>query len=297
MPRASANGIELEYETFGDQTKPAMLLIMGLGVQMLGWDERFCNMLVDRGFFVIRYDNRDVGLSTHTEGPIPNPLELMAGNTSSAAYTLDDMADDAAGLLDHLGITAAHVAGVSMGGMIGQTLAAKHADRVLSLASIMSTTGNSEVGQPQQAAVAALITPMPADRAGYIDAAVNAFSIIGSPGYPPDQERLRALIGASYDRSYDPIGFLRQLAGIMASGDRTETLHSIKAPTVVIHGEDDPLIVLSGGEATAAAIPGAKLVKIPGMGHDLPPELWPQFIDEIVENTARAAVGGPAPGG
>jgi pimeloyl-ACP methyl ester carboxylesterase len=297
MPRASANGIELEYETFGDQTKPAMLLIMGLGVQMLGWDERFCNMLVDRGFFVIRYDNRDVGLSTHTEGPIPNPLELMAGNTSSAAYTLDDMADDAAGLLDHLGITAAHVAGVSMGGMIGQTLAAKHADRVLSLASIMSTTGNSEVGQPQQAAVAALITPMPADRAGYIDAAVNAFSIIGSPGYPPDQERLRALIGASYDRSYNPIGFLRQLAGIMASGDRTETLHSIKAPTVVIHGEDDPLIVLSGGEATAAAIPGAKLVKIPGMGHDLPPELWPQFIDEIVENTARAAVGGPAPGG
>jgi pimeloyl-ACP methyl ester carboxylesterase len=183
-----------------------------------------------------------------------------------------------------------------MGGMIGQTLAARHPDRVLSLASIMSTTGNSEVGQPTQAAIAALITPMPGDRDGYVDAAVRAFSVIGSPGYPPDEERLRALIGASYDRAYNPIGFLRQLAGIMASGDRTEALRAIKAPTVVIHGDDDPLIGKSGGEATAEAIPGAKLVAIPGMGHDLPPELWPQFIDEIVENAERAAVGGPAPG-
>src|SRR6185503_10227243 len=257
MPRAQTNGIELEYETFGDSTRPAMLLIMGLGVQMLGWDERFCNMLADRGFFVIRFDNRDVGLSTHTEGPIPNPLQLMAQDFSSATYTLDDMADDTAGLLDHLGITAAHVVGVSMGGMIGQTLAAKHPDRVLSLASIMSTTGNSQVGQPKQEAIAALITPMPGDRDGYVDAAVRAFTVIGSPGYPPDEERLRALIGASYDRAYNPIGFLRQLAGIMASGDRTETLRGIKAPTVVIHGDDDPLIVKSGGEATAEAIPGA----------------------------------------
>ena len=297
MPRAPSNGIELEYETFGDQTKPAMLLIMGLGVQMLGWDERFCNMLADRGFFVIRFDNRDVGLSTHTEGPIPNPLQLMAQDFSSATYTLDDMADDTAGLLDHLGIAAAHVVGVSMGGMIGQTLAARHPDRVLSLASIMSSTGNSEVGQPTQAAIAALITPMPGDRDGYVDATVRAFSVIGSPGYPPDEERLRALIGASYDRAYNPIGFLRQLAGIMASGDRTDALRTIKAPTVVIHGDDDPLIGKSGGEATAEAIPGAKLVTIPGMGHDLPPELWPQFIDEIVENAERAAVGGPAPGG
>ena len=294
MPRASANGIEIEYETFGDQTKPAILLIMGLGVQMLGWDERFCNTLADRGFFVIRYDNRDVGLSTHTEGPVPNPLELMGGNFSSASYTLDDMAGDAAGLLDHLGIAAAHVVGVSMGGMIAQTLAAKHPDRVLSLTSIMSTTGNSEVGQPKQEALVALITPMPGDRDGYVDGTVKAFGVIASPGYPPDEERLRALIGASYDRSYNPIGFLRQLAGIMKSGDRTEALRQIKAPTLVIHGEDDPLIVKSGGEATAQAIPGAKLVTIPGMGHDLPPELWPQFIDEIVENTERAAVGGPA---
>ncbi|HZO58861.1 MAG TPA: alpha/beta hydrolase [Solirubrobacterales bacterium] len=297
MPRAQVNnGIELEYETFGDQTRPALLLIMGLGVQMLGWDERFCNALVDRGFFVIRFDNRDVGLSTHTEGPIPNPLELMGGNYSSASYTLDDLADDTAGLLDHLGIAAAHVVGASMGGMVAQTLAAKHPERVLSLTSIMSTTGNSEVGQPKPEALTALITPMPGDRAGYIEGAVSAFKVIGSPKYPADEERLRDVVGRSYDRSYNPVGFLRQLAGIMASGDRTETLRQIKAPTLVIHGEDDPLIVKSGGEATAAAIPGAKLVVIPGMGHDLPPELWPQFIDEIVENTERAAVGGPAPG-
>jgi pimeloyl-ACP methyl ester carboxylesterase len=297
MPRAQVNnGIELEYETFGDQTRPALVLIMGLGVQMLGWDERFCNALADRGFFVIRFDNRDVGLSTHTEGPIPNVLELMAGNYSSAQYTLDDLADDTAGLLDHLGIAAAHVVGVSMGGMIAQTLAAKHPDRVLSLTSIMSSTGNTEVGQPRPEALTALITPMPGDRAGYIEGAVNTFRVIGSPKYPADEERLRDVIGRSYDRSHEPIGLLRQLAGILASGDRTEALRSIKAPTLVIHGEDDPLIVKSGGEATAGAIPGAKLVVIPGMGHDLPPELWPQFIDEIVENTERAAVGGPAPG-
>ncbi len=296
MPRAQVNGIEIEYETFGDATKPALLLIMGLGVQMLGWDEGFCRMLADRGFHVIRFDNRDVGLSTHTEAPVPNVLELMGGNYSSASYTLDDMAEDTAGLLDHLGIAAAHVVGASMGGMIGQTLAAKHPDRVLSLTSIMSTTGNSEVGQPRPEAITALITPMPADRDGYIDAVVRSFDVIGSPGYPADGERLRSVIAASYDRAHNPEGFFHQLAGIMASGDRTEALRSIKAPTVVIHGEEDPLIVKSGGEATAAAIPGAKLVTIPGMGHDLPPELWPRFIDEIVENTERAAVGGPAHG-
>ena len=296
MPRAQSNGIEIEYETFGDPAKPALLLVMGLGVQMLGWDESFCKLVADRGFHVIRFDNRDAGLSTHSEGPVPNPLELMMGNVSSASYTLDDMADDTAGLLDHLGIAAAHIVGASMGGMIGQTLAAKHPDRVLSLTSIMSTTGGSDVGQPKPEALTALITPMPGDRDGYIDGVVRSFSVIGSPGYPPDQERLRAVIAASYDRSHYPEGFMHQLAGIMASGDRTEALRSIKAPTLVIHGEDDPLIVLSGGEATAAAIPGAKLLKIPGMGHDLPPQLWPQFIDEIVENTERAAVGGPAPG-
>jgi pimeloyl-ACP methyl ester carboxylesterase len=293
MPRAQTNGIELEYETFGDPSNPAMLLIMGLGVQMLGWDERFCNMLVDRGFFVIRFDNRDVGLSSKIEdGPMPNPLQLMAGDYSSASYTLDDMADDTAGLLDALDIEAAHVVGVSMGGMIGQTLACRHPERVLSLTSIMSSTGSQESGQPKPEVLAALITPVPSDRAGYVDATANMFKLIGSPGYPPDEDELRTLIGASYDRSYHPAGFLRQLAAVAASGDRSKAIRNIKVPTLIIHGEDDPLIVLSGGEATAAAIPGSKLVKIPGMGHDLPPALWPQFIDGIVENAERA--GAPA---
>ena len=290
MPRAQANGIELEYDTFGDPGKPAMLLIMGLGVQMLGWDERFCNMLAERGYYVIRYDNRDVGLSTKIEdGPVPNPLALMGGDTSSASYTLDDMADDAAGLLDALDIDAAHVVGVSMGGMIGQVLTCRHPERVLSLTSIMSSTGSSESGQPKPEVVAAIITPAPSDREGYVDAMVGAFGLIGSPGYPPDEAQLREVIGASYDRAYYPAGFLRQLAAIMASGDRSAAICAIGVPTLVIHGEDDPLITLSGGEATAAAIPGSKLVKIPGMGHDLPPALWPRFVDEIVENAERAS--------
>jgi pimeloyl-ACP methyl ester carboxylesterase len=288
------NGIELFWDERGEG--PPIVLVMGIGAQMILWPEGFCDMLAARGFRVIRFDNRDVGLSTHTEAPVPNVLELMGGNYSSASYTLDDLAEDTAGLLDHLGIAAAHVVGASMGGMIGQTLAAKHPDRVLSLTSIMSTTGNSEVGQPKPEAITALITPMPADRDGYIESVVRSFGVIGSPGYPADGERLRSVIAASYDRAHNPEGFFHQLAGIMASGDRTEALRSIKAPTVVIHGEEDPLIVKSGGEATAGAIPGAKLVTIPGMGHDLPPQLWPQFIDEIVENTERAAVGGPAPG-
>src|SRR5687768_2616804 len=297
MPRAKTNGIELEYETFGEPSKPTVLLIMGLGVQMLGWDERFCKMLSDRGFHVVRFDNRDVGLSTKIDGgPPPNPLQLMAGDTSSASYTLDDMADDTAGLLDALDVEAAHVVGVSMGGMIAQTLACRHPDRVLSLTSIMSSTGSQTTGQPKPEVFAALVTPAPADGDGYVDATANMFKLIGSPGYPPDEDELRALIGASYDRSHYPDGFLRQLAGILASGDRGEAICKIGVPTLVIHGEDDPLIVVSGGEATAAAIPGSKLVKIPGMGHDLPPALWPRFIDEIVENTERASAPAGAAG-
>jgi pimeloyl-ACP methyl ester carboxylesterase len=188
MPRAQTNGIELEYESFGDPSKPTVLLIMGLGVQMLGWDERFCNLLADRGFHVVRFDNRDIGLSTKIEGGrAPNPLELMGGDFSSASYTLDDMADDTAGLLDALDVEAAHVVGVSMGGMIGQTLACRHPERVLSLTSIMSSTGSQETGQPKPEVFAAMITPTPSDREGYVDAGANLFTLIGSPAYPPDR--------------------------------------------------------------------------------------------------------------
>jgi pimeloyl-ACP methyl ester carboxylesterase len=293
MPLAKTNGIELEYETFGDPSKPAMLLIMGLGMQLLAWDERFCRLLADRGFFVIRFDNRDIGLSSKIEGgPDPNPIALMSGDYSSASYTLDEMADDTAGLLKALDIDAAHVVGVSMGGMIGQTLACRHPERVLSLTSIMSSTGSRQSGQPKPEALGALITPLPADRDGYLDATMNIWRVIGSPGYPVDEGELRDMLGAAYDRAYYPAGFLRQLAAIAASGDRSSAICDISAPTLVIHGEDDPLIQVSGGEATAAAIPGSKLVKIPGMGHDLPPQLWEQFIDAIVENAERA--GAPA---
>jgi pimeloyl-ACP methyl ester carboxylesterase len=268
---------------------------MGLGMQMLAWREEFCQLLADRGFFVIRYDNRDVGLSTKMEDAgTPDLMALMAGDYSSAKYTLDDMADDAAGLLSALDIDAAHVAGASMGGMIAQALAIHHPDRVLSLTSIMSTTGNPEVGQPRPEAIPALISPAPNDRDGFIEYQAGLFKLIGSPAYPADPERLRGLIARSYDRMNYPIGFMRQLAGVVASPDRTEALGSVQAPTLVIHGENDPLIQVSGGEATANAVPGAKLLKIPGMGHDLPPELWPQFVDAIVENTERARAGAEA---
>jgi pimeloyl-ACP methyl ester carboxylesterase len=295
MPLASTNGIELEYEVFGDSADPAMLLVMGLGMQLLAWEEDFCRMLAERGFYVIRYDNRDVGLSTKIEdAPVPDLFALMAGDGSSAGYTLEDMVDDAAGLLDHLEIEAAHVVGVSMGGMIAQALVIHLPERVLSLTSIMSTTGDRTVGQPRQSALPALISPAPEGRDAYIEYTLNLFKLIGSPAYPMDEDRFRALASSMYDRMHYPIGFMRQLAAIVASPDRTPALGSVRAPTLVIHGEEDPLIQVSGGEATANAIPGAKLMKVPGMGHDLPRELWPEFVNAIVENTERARAGAQA---
>jgi len=288
---AQANGIEIAYETFGDPERPAILLVMGLGVQMLGWPDEFCELLADRGFHVIRFDNRDVGRSTKIEGGPPPDLAaaMMTGDASSASYTLDDMANDAFGLLDHLGIEAAHVVGISMGGMIGQTMAIGRPERVLSLTSIMSTTGDRAVGQPLAEVLPVLVTPAPADRPGFVDHAVSMWRVIASPGFPFDEERIRLLAGASYERSYHPAGFGRQLLAIAASGDRTEALGAVRVPTLVIHGKEDPLITVSGGEATARAIPDAELMVIPGMGHDLPLALWPQVIDAIVQNTARAA--------
>jgi pimeloyl-ACP methyl ester carboxylesterase len=295
VPTAPANGIEIEYEAFGSSEDPTILLVMGIGVQLLGWDERFCGVLVERGFRVVRFDNRDVGLSTKLDdAPVPNTLSLLMGDTSSASYTLDDMAADTAGLLDAIEVEAAHLVGASMGGMIAQTVAVLYPERVLSLTSIMSTTGDSAVGQPHESAIPALITPAPGDREGRIEQAVKLFKLIESPGYPADEEALRAVVTASYDRSYNPAGFARQLAAILASGDRTEALGRIRAPTLVVHGEEDPLIVRSGGEATARAIPDARLKLIPGMGHDLPPALWPELVDAIVENIERAATVGSA---
>jgi pimeloyl-ACP methyl ester carboxylesterase len=286
---APANGIELVYESFGDPADPTMLLVMGLGVQMLGWDEGLCELLAARGFRTVRFDNRDVGRSTKIEGgPRPDLMAAAMGDASSASYTLDEMADDCAGLLDHLGVQAAHVVGVSQGGMIAQTLAIRHPDRVLSLASIMSSTGDRAVGQPHPEALPTLLTSGPADREGFAESAVQVFRVIGSPGFDADEEKLRELARASFDRGYHPEGTARQLLAILASGDRTETLRRLDVPTVVIHGTDDALIDVSGGKATAAAIPGARLELIEGMGHDLPRELWPRFVDLIAENAERA---------
>lgn len=286
---APANGIELVYESFGDPADPTMLLVMGLGVQMLGWDEELCELLAGRGFRAVRFDNRDVGRSTKIEGgPRPDLMAAAMGDASSASYTLDEMAGDCVGLLDHLGVQAAHVVGVSQGGMIAQTLAIRHPERVLSLASIMSSTGDRAVGQPHPEALPTLLTSGPADREGFAESAVQVFRVIGSPGFDADEEKLRKLARASFDRGYYPEGTARQLLAILASGDRTETLRRLDVPTVVIHGTDDALIDVSGGKATAAAIPGARLELIEGMGHDLPRELWPRFVDLIAENAERA---------
>jgi pimeloyl-ACP methyl ester carboxylesterase len=286
---AQIGDVEIAYEEFGDPNDPAMLLIMGLGVQMLGWDEDLCRMLAAEGFRVVRFDNRDVGRSTWYEGPAPDWTVLAVGDAGTATYLLDEMAADALKLLDHLGIDAAHVVGASLGGMIAQTLAIRHPERVLSLTSMMSTTGERSVGQPHPEALGALFDPPPNDREGIAEWAVRNWRVIGSPGFEPDDDAIRERARATFDRGYNPRGVGRQLAAILASGDRTAELRKLRLPTLVIHGEDDPLIDVSGGKATAAAIPDAKLILIPGMGHDLPRELWPRFVEEIVRNAGRPA--------
>jgi pimeloyl-ACP methyl ester carboxylesterase len=286
---ARVNGIEIAYETFGDPSNETVLLIMGLGVQMLGWDEEFCRMLAERGYRVVRFDNRDVGRSTKIEGGSrPDVMAAIAGNGNSASYLLADMADDCTGLLDELGVDAAHLVGASQGGMIAQTAAIRTPERVLSLTSIMATTGDPAVGQPHEEALPALLTRPPADRDGFIDFVVGAWKLIGSPGFDVDEEALRARAGASYDRGIFPEGTARQLVAIIASGDRTEALRELDVPTTVIHGADDILVDASGGKATAAAIPGARLELIEGMGHDLPRQLWPRLVDLVVATAERA---------
>jgi pimeloyl-ACP methyl ester carboxylesterase len=289
VQKASCNGIELAYESFGDPTHPPLVLVMGFTMQMVAWADAFCAQLVGKGYYVIRFDNRDVGHSTKiTSGPKPNVMAALSGDVSSASYALEDMADDTAGLLDALGIGRAHVVGVSMGGMISQLLAIKHPKRVRSLCSIMSTTGDRTVGQARPDVLPILMMPPPPDRDGNITARVAVARAISSPGFPFDEQRMRDMSERSYDRDNDPKGAVRQLLAILAARDRTADLAKITAPTVVIHGADDPLINKSGGEATARAIPNAQLVLIPGMGHDLPEGAWPQIIDAIDTNARRA---------
>jgi pimeloyl-ACP methyl ester carboxylesterase len=285
---AEANGIQIAYETFGDPADPPLLLVMGLASQMILWDEELCGMFVERGFHVIRFDNRDVGHSSHVRGGgKPRVLRAMAGITRNPHYTLDHLADDAFGLLDQLEIEGAHVAGASMGGMIAQTMAIRRPERVLSLASIMSTTGNRRVGMPRLRALGLLLRKAPRDRDSYVEYVAGIFKVIGSPGYDRDETWIRKLAGESFDRGVDRAGPGRQLVAIQASGDRTRALAGVRCPTVVIHGTDDPLIPVRAGRATARAIPGAELIEIEGMGHDLPPELWPRIADAVERNAQR----------
>ena len=281
--------IEIAYETFGDASDPAVLLVMGLATQMIAWHEDFCGQLADRGFHVIRFDNRDVGRSSAMRDiPAPTIRQLALRSRKAAGYTLSDMAGDAVGLLDHLGVERAHVVGASMGGMIAQTIAIEHPQRVLSLCSIMSNTGTRWSGQPKLATYRVLLSTQPNDREDFIGHVVRMYRVIGSPGFERDEDELRDIAGRSYDRGRNPAGSGRQLAAIIASGDRTAGLRRVSAPTVVIHGTKDRLVSPSGGRATAKAVPGAKLVRIPGMGHDLPRGAWPRIIGEIAENAARA---------
>jgi pimeloyl-ACP methyl ester carboxylesterase len=289
MPRAKSNGLELEYETFGDRSNnPALVLVMGLGAQMIAWDAGFCRALAGEGFHVIRFDNRDIGLSTYLdEVAAPDLRAVLAGDHTAVPYLLGDMADDIVGLLDTLGIAKAHVVGASMGGMIAQQFAIDHPDRLLSLCSIMSTTGDPTVGQSTPEALAALMSPPAACREQALAQGVAAYRVLGSPGFPVDNEELLAKVAMNYDRAYHPAGSQRQTAAILASPDRTEGLRGVTVPTLVIHGDADPLVNPSGGKATAAAVPGADLLLIPGMGHDLPSGAWPAIVEAIARNTRR----------
>jgi pimeloyl-ACP methyl ester carboxylesterase len=287
MPHITANSIEIEYDTVGSPTDPALLLVTGLSAQLIEWQEDFVHRIAGHGFQVIRFDNRDAGKSSWLdELPVPDIAGLLAG-TTAPPYSLGDMGNDAAALLDAVGIRAAHVVGVSMGGMIAQRLVIDHPDKVLSMTSIMSTTGDPDVGQLNNATVAALSGPPAGDRESAITTAIAGYRALGSPGFPASDEELRARAEATYERGYHPAGSARQLAAVFTATDRTEALHKVTVPTTVVHGEADPLVDISGGRATAAAIPDAELVTIPGMGHDCPPEVWPLIIDAIVHNARR----------
>jgi pimeloyl-ACP methyl ester carboxylesterase len=281
-------GVTLCYETFGDPANPTALLVMGLGTQMVAWHEDFCLQLADRGLHVVRFDNRDIGRSTHMKGRAPTIRQLLTRSKRAAHYTLRDMADDAAGLLEELELAPAHVVGASMGGMIAQCLAARHPEAVRSLTSIMSNTGSLRSGQPALRVYSVFLRRAPSEREAFIEHMERVFAAIGSRGLPRDPEDIRALAAMSYDRDRDPEAAGRQLAAIIAAGDRTPELRRITAPTLVIHGSADRLVSPSGGRATARAIPGADLVMIPGMGHDLPRAAWPTLLDAIAEHALRA---------
>jgi pimeloyl-ACP methyl ester carboxylesterase len=286
---APANGIEIAYQEIGDPEGEPLLLIMGLATQMLAWDEGFCAMLAERGFRVVRFDNRDIGRSTKIDSAgLPKRTDMLLGRRRTAPYLLRDMSDDTTGLMDHLGIESAHLVGASMGGMIAQTVAIRRPERVRSMVSMMSTTGSRWLGLPTWKALGTLFARPGSGRAAAIDHTVRVFRSIGSPAYPMDEAYFRKMAGISYDRSHSRAGVARQLHAITASGDRTAALRKLRMPTTVLHGAADPLIRPPAGRATARAIRGSHLRIFEGMGHDLPRQLWPDFVEEIGAVAARA---------
>ncbi|MFF0550178.1 alpha/beta fold hydrolase [Streptomyces sp. NPDC004311] len=295
-------GIEVAYERLGDPLAPPVLLVMGIGAQMIGWPDGFCAELVGRGLQVIRFDNRDTGLSTHfRDAPPPDFVAALGGDTSSAAYTLSDMAADCVGLLDALGLDGAHVVGASLGGAIAQTAAIEHPGRVRSLTSVMSTTGDPVVGRARPDALLAFGGPSPANREEVIARTVRIGRALDASAFPFDEAAAADRAGRSYDRDHDPVGVTRQAVASLASGDRTARLRELAVPTLVIHGADDPMCEVSGGRATAEAIAGADLVVIDGMGHGLPEALWPRIATLVADlvhrvESARGDLRPPAAG-
>jgi pimeloyl-ACP methyl ester carboxylesterase len=289
MPRAQVNGLELEYESFGDPAGTPLLLVMGLSYQMIEWDDAVCQLIADRGFWVTRFDNRDVGLSSKLDHlGIPDLLGAMMG-TAPALYTLDDMADDAVGLLDVLGVSAAHVVGVSMGGMIAQLIAINHPKRVLSLTSIMSTVGGPNVVQAEPEVAAALMLSPGPTREDRVEHSLGVRRLINGAGLPFDEDRARRKAERAVDRCFHPDGGLRQIVAILAAPDRAPALSLLTIPTLVIHGDQDPLVPPDNGRQTAAALPNARLIMIPDLGHNLPERVWPDVVDAIVALSGSAA--------
>jgi pimeloyl-ACP methyl ester carboxylesterase len=293
MPSVTANGIQIEYETFGNPSGRPLLLIIGFSGQMIEWDEDLCTDLAKSGHYVIRFDNRDTGLSTKFDGAgVPNIVEtigkIMKGEEIKPPYTLEDMADDGVGLLDALGIQKAHICGMSMGGMIAQTIAIRHPSRVLSLISIYSTTGNRGLPQPKPEILGLLISPPPNNRQAYIEHLLKLLRAIAGPGFGVDEAWTRKIMGKNFDRSFYPQGAARQFVAILVQKDRRAALASLKVPALVIHGTDDPLMPVEAGKDTAKAIPGAQLMLIEGMGHDLPHAgPWPRIIEAIATHTLK----------
>ena len=297
MPQVTANGIDIEYESFGSSSDPTLLLIMGLGMQLIAWPEPFCRELASQGFHVIRYDNRDTGFSTKFEGASAPGLPALLIRSLlrlpiRVPYTLRDMAEDATGLLDRVGIPSAHIVGASMGGMIAQNVAASFPQRVRSLTSVMSTSGHRSLpgADPLVSRHLFRSRPTSADREAVIAHNMHTLELIGSPAYPIDEETRREMTSFSFDRCYYPAGFTRHVAAIVQDGDRRQRLGMISAPTLVIHGREDPLVPLAGGIDTAEHIPGAQLEIVDGMGHNLPAPLWPTLI-EMIAGHARSADG------